>query len=528
MSSSATLFFQNNSSPVIPLHLFLFILIIFLPIFTFLLPPGGLAWALSKLRSTDPNPPIPGPSGIPILGLVFAFTSSLTHRTLAKLAMTFNARNLMAFSVGMTRFVISSHPETAREILNSSAFADRPVKESAYELLFHRAIGFAPYGPYWRNLRRISAIHMFSPQKISNSGSLREKLGMKLGERISNSMKLNGFVEVKKLLHFASLNNVMISVFGKSVEDLGENEVEKLVSEGYELLGIFNWSDHFPIVSWFDFQGVRRRCRDLASRVDVFVTEIVNDHRERRSLSGGAAADHGGDFVDVLLDLESENKFSQSDMVAVLWEMIFRGTDTVAILLEWILARMVLHTDIQARAQLEIDSVVGSGRPVSDADLPNLPYLQAIVKETLRVHPPGPLLSWARLAIHDTQVGPHMVPAGTIAMVNMWAITHDEQIWADPERFDPDRFMGQEVLIMGSDLRLAPFGAGRRVCPGKAMGLATVQLWLAQLLQKYNWVGYGSGSGSDPVDLSECLKMSLEMKKPLVCKAMEREVNISS
>lgn len=114
--------------------------------------------------------------------------------------------------------------------------------------------------------------------------------------------------------------------------------------------------------------------------------------------------------------------------------MIFRGTDTVAILLEWILARMVLHPDIQAKVQAEIDNVVGSSRSVSDFDLPNpnLPYLRAVVRETLRVLPPGPLLSWARLAIHDTQVGPHFIPASTTAMVTMWSTTHDEKIWSDP------------------------------------------------------------------------------------------------
>ena len=197
--------------------------------------------------------------------------------------------------------------------------------------------------------------------------------------------------------------------------------------------------------------------------------------------------------------------------------MIFRGTDTVAILLEWIIARMVLHPDIQAKAQSEIDSVVGKTRTVSDSDLPNLPYLLAIVKETLRMHPPGPLLSWARLAIHDTHVGDHFIPAGTTAMVNMWAITHDERIWSEPNEYMPERFMEEDVTIMGSDLRLAPFGSGRRVCPGKAMGLATVQLWLAHLLQSFKWVASDNG-----VDLSELLKLSMEMKHPLVCKAVAR------
>lgn len=197
--------------------------------------------------------------------------------------------------------------------------------------------------------------------------------------------------------------------------------------------------------------------------------------------------------------------------------MIFRGTDTVAILLEWILARMVLHPEIQAKAQQEIDNIVGTNKGVSDFDLPKLTYLQAIVKETLRIHPPGPLLSWARLAMNDTFIGHHFIPAGTTAMVNMWAITRDEKIWPQPEKFMPERFLEEDVAIMGSDLRLAPFGSGRRVCPGKTMGLATVQLWLAQLLQSFNWIASENG-----VDLSECLKLSMEMKHSLVCKAILR------
>ncbi|CAK7329104.1 unnamed protein product [Dovyalis caffra] len=300
--------------------------------------------------------------------------------------------------------------------------------------------------------------------------------------------------------------------FGRSYE-LGDEsrvdacELEGLVSEGYQLLGIFNWSDHFPLLAWLDSQGVRRRCRNLAAKVNVFVEKIIDERKMKRVENGknGDSIRDGssGDFVDVLLDLQKENKLSDSDMIAVLWV----GTDTVVILLEWILARMVLHPDVQAKVQAEIDNIVGTGRSVRNSDLPNLPYLRAVVKETLRVHPPVPLLSWARLAIHDTQIGPHFIPAGTTAMVNMWSITHDEKIRSDPEEFKPERFMEEVVNIMVSDHRLAPFGAGRRVCPGKAMGLATVELWLAQLLQNLNSVPSDFG-----VELSENLKLSLEMK----------------
>ncbi|ESW27206.1 hypothetical protein PHAVU_003G183100 [Phaseolus vulgaris] len=495
-------------------------------IFGYWLVPGGLAWALSKFRqgkSLANKPAIPGPSGFPVVGLVSAFTGPLTHRVLAKLAHTFDAKPLMAFSLGFTPFIISSHPDTAKEMLSSSAFADRPIKESAYELLFHRAMGFAPYGEYWRSLRRISATHMFSPKRIAASGKFRTEVGAQMVKDIMDLMRRDGEVEVRKVLHFGSLNNVMMSVFGKSYV-FGEGgdgcELEELVSEGYELLGVFNWSDHFPLLGRLDLQGVRKRCRSLVDRVNVFVGKIIVEHREKRAAVGEDKVkdnESSGDFVDVLLDLEKENKLEHSDMVAVLWEMIFRGTDTVAILLEWILARMVLHPEIQAKAQSEIDSVVGCRRSVSDKDLLNLPYVRSIVKETLRMHPPGPLLSWARLSIHDTQIGNHFVPAGTTAMVNMWAITHDKEVWSDPEEFKPERFEKEEVQIMGSDLRLAPFGSGRRVCPGKAMGLATVELWLAMFLQQLKWIPSDSG-----VDLSECLQLSMKMKCSLITKVVTR------
>ncbi|XP_058772551.1 cytochrome P450 78A5-like [Vicia villosa] len=490
--------------------------VLFVLFFLFWLTPGGFAWVLYNKASSSGSARsvIPGPVFSGLFGLLSGRTP---HRVLAKLARSHRAESLMAFSVGLTRFVISSEPETAKEILCSSAFGDRPVKESAYELLFHRAMGFAPYGEYWRNLRRISSTHLFCPRRINGFEGFRSEVGLKMVKRIEFLMGEMGSVEVKKVLHFGSLNNVMMTVFGKCYEffDGDGVELEEMVSEGYELLGVFNWSDHYPLLGWLDLQGVRKRCRVLVSKVNAYVGKIIEEHRMKRMSEGKPLV---GDFVDVLLDLEEKDKLSDSDMIAVLWEMIFRGTDTVAILLEWILARMVLHPEIQEKVQEEIDGVVGNSGVITDVDVQNMRYLQCIVKEALRVHPPGPLLSWARLAVHDVMVGDKFIPKGTTAMVNMWAITHDEKVWNEPEVFNPERFMTADVSILGSDLRLAPFGAGRRVCPGKAMGLASVHLWLAQLLHRFNWVK----SDESPVDLDECLKLSMEMKSPLVCKVVPR------
>ena len=195
----------------------------------------------------------------------------------------------------------------------------------------------------------------------------------------------------------------------------------------------------------------------------------------------------------------------------------------MAVLIEWILARMVLHPEIQSKVQAELDQVVGKSRPLMESDIQSMVYLPAVVKEVLRLHPPGPLLSWARLAITDTTIDGYHVPAGTTAMVNMWAITRDPDVWVDPLKFMPERFVSKdsadvEFSVLGSDLRLAPFGSGRRTCPGKTLGLATVSFWVGSLLHEFEWVQ----SDDNPVDLTEMLRLSCEMANPLKVKVHPR------
>nr|GMD76515.1 cytochrome P450 78A5-like [Ipomoea batatas] len=475
---------------------------------------GGFAW---RNYSNNQNPKkLNGPMSWPFLGFLPQMGSH-AHRKLASMAASMGLNRLMAFSLGTTRMIISSHPDTAKEILCGTSFSDRPVKESAKLLMFERAIGFAPSGSYWRQLRRMAANHMFSPRRIACLEGVRSAVAEEMIGKMDKEMGESGFVEVRGVVGEGSLRNVVESVFGSCLGLQGE-ELGLMVKEGYELIGEFNWGDYFPLGFLFDFGGTKRKCHRLAGRVNDLVGQIIE--KRKRELEGVElnVKTNNNDFLSVLLSLPKEDQLADADLVAVLWEMIFRGTDTVAILVEWIMARMVLHQDVQAKAQQEIDTCVGSIRHVQDSDIPNLPYLQAIVKEVLRLHPPGPLLSWARLAVHDVYVDKCFIPAGTTAMVNMWAITHDPQIWNDPWAFRPERFMEEEVSIMGSDLRLAPFGSGRRVCPGRALGLSTVHLWLARFLQHFKWLPGPS------VDLSECLKLSLEMKKPLAIRAFRRQL----
>ncbi|KAL9303019.1 putative flavonoid 3'-monooxygenase [Arabidopsis thaliana] len=482
--------------------------------------PGGPAWGkylFGRLISGSykTGNVIPGPRGFPLVGSMSLMSSTLAHRRIADAAEKFGAKRLMAFSLGETRVIVTCNPDVAKEILNSPVFADRPVKESAYSLMFNRAIGFAPHGVYWRTLRRIASNHLFSTKQIRRAETQRRVISSQMVEFLEKQSS-NEPCFVRELLKTASLNNMMCSVFGQEYE-LEKNHVElrEMVEEGYDLLGTLNWTDHLPWLSEFDPQRIRSRCSTLVPKVNRFVSRIISEHRNQ-------TGDLPRDFVDVLLSLHGSDKLSDPDIIAVLWEMIFRGTDTVAVLIEWILARMVLHPDMQSTVQNELDQVVGKSRAVDESDLASLPYLTAVVKEVLRLHPPGPLLSWARLAITDTIVDGRLVPAGTTAMVNMWAVSHDLHVWVDPLEFKPERFVAKEgeveFSVLGSDLRLAPFGSGRRICPGKNLGFTTVMFWTATMLHEFEW-GPSDGNG---VDLSEKLRLSCEMANPLPAKLRRR------
>ncbi|RWW15539.1 hypothetical protein GW17_00020612 [Ensete ventricosum] len=492
--------------------------------------PGGPAWGRywwSRRRLWGFGHAIPGPRGLPVVGSM-GLMSGLAHRKLAAAADAVpGSRRLMALSLCDTRVVITCDPDVARDILNSPCFANRPANETAYGLLFHRSIGFAPYGAYWRALRRIAATHLFSAKQISAFASHRAEIAAQMVRALDDLVSRP--VQVRSIVKQASLNHVMWFAFGKRYaieQDTDEmRELRSMVEEGYDLLGKLNWSDHLPVLAGLDLQRVRHRCSALVRRVDRFVTGIIEEHRARRARDPEASP---RDFVDVLLSLQGPDRLSDPDIVAVLWEIIFRGTDTVAVLVEWVLARLVMHKEVQARVHDELDAVVGRDRAVTGTDESGpLLYLQGVIKETLRMHPPGPLMSWARMATSDAIVGGALVPAGTTAMVNMWAISHDPAVWPDPLRFEPGRFVGPDghavdLPVMGSDLRLAPFGAGRRSCPGKGLAMAAVELWVAALAHEFEWLPASDDVAADGVDLSEVLRLSCEMAAPLTVRLRRR------
>lgn len=166
-----------------------------------------------------------------------------------------------------------------------------------------------------------------------------------------------------------------------------------------------------------------------------------------------------------------------------------------------------------AKAREELATVIGSGRSVEESDNGRLPYLQAVVKETFRLHPPAPLLL-PRHAQADTKIMGYTIPQGSRVFVNVWAMGRDEETWPEPDKFMPERFLGRAVDLRGGDFNLIPFGGGRRICPGMPLAIRMVHLVLASLLNRFTW-RLPAEVGRSGVDMDEKFGLTLTKAVPL-------------
>ncbi|MBA0718358.1 hypothetical protein Goshw_030397 [Gossypium schwendimanii] len=198
--------------------------------------------------------------------------------------------------------------------------------------------------------------------------------------------------------------------------------------------------------------------------------------------------------------------------------MFTAGTDTSSSTVEWAMAELIRHPNIMAQVRQELDSVVGRDRLVSDLDLPNLTYFQAVIKETFRLHPSTPL-SLPRMASDSCDINGYHIPKGATLLVNVWAISRDPNEWNNPLEFRPERFLpGGErpnADVRGNDFEVIPFGAGRRICAGMSLGLRMVQLLTATLAHAFEWE-LADGLMPEKLDMEEAYGLTLQRAAPLM------------
>ena len=198
--------------------------------------------------------------------------------------------------------------------------------------------------------------------------------------------------------------------------------------------------------------------------------------------------------------------------------MFAGGMETSSIAVEWGLAELIRHDDIRRTLQDELDRVIGKDRLMNEEDISNLPYLQALIKETMRVHPVGPLLI-PHESIQACEVAGFYVPEKTRLLVNTYSLSKDPNYWEEPLEFQPQRFLDSDINLKGHHFQLLPFGSGRRACPAMNLGILNVHLMLGSLVHSFEW---SLPLGTKEVDMSECFGLTLHKTNPLVLAASPR------
>ena len=194
--------------------------------------------------------------------------------------------------------------------------------------------------------------------------------------------------------------------------------------------------------------------------------------------------------------------------------MLTASIDTAATTVDWALAELIKNPNTMKKVQKELETKVGMERMVEESDLEGLDYLNMVVKEILRLHPPGPLLI-PHAAMEDCTIDGFHIPKNAHIVVNAWAISRDPHAWTEPEKFIPERFVGSDVDVRGRDFQLIPFGSGRRGCPGIQLGLTVVRLVLAQLVHCFDWE-LPNGMSPTELDMTEEFGLTVTRAKHLL------------
>ncbi|KAK4801849.1 hypothetical protein SAY86_000052 [Trapa natans] len=457
----------------------------------------------------------PGPWKLPLIGNLHNLIRSPPHHALRDLASKYGP--LMHLQLGEVSAVIVSSAEVAREVMKTHdiTFAARPPV-LATKILFYEStdIGYSPYGEYWRQLKKICTLEVFSTKRVKSFRWIREEEVYNLVERIASSV--GSPVNLTGLLFSLAFTITARSAFGKKCRS--QDQFIPLAAEAMRPLSGFDISDIFPSLTWLHaLSGTKLQLEKIHRQIDGILDTIINEHRTAGTDNLGEGDNTSLDLIDVLLKFEEHNTedgffLTTTNMKAVLLDMFTAGTETSATTVNWAMAEMIRRPKILEKAQAEVRQVFGGRGRVAEQDLPELKLMNSIIKETLRLRPPVPLI--LRECREGCKIGQFEIPEKTRVLVNLFSIGRDPKYWTEPETFDASRFLESTVDFKGSNLEYIPFGAGRKMCPGVAFGLAHIELQLATLLYHFDW-RLPNGMKNEDLDMTESFGAILRRKNDL-------------
>ncbi|GFY86030.1 cytochrome P450, family 81, subfamily K, polypeptide 1 [Actinidia rufa] len=421
---------------------------------------------LNKARKSPPSP-----LALPIIGHLHLLTKAPPQQALANLASKYGPILFLRF--GSRPTLVISSPSAIEECFtkNDVVFANRPQSMAGDHLTYnYTSFVWTPYGHLWRSLRRLAVIELFSFKSLHKSSLIREDETLNLLSHLfSISIGGNRTVDLKYWFSLLVFNIVMRLVNGERCvrdEDAGTESGKKIL-EG--LWGKFvistpvNLCDFVPILRWIDYKGFEKMLAMLHKERDEFLQGLIDEYRLKKSSDSSGIGENKSTMIGSLLRLqESEPEFYSDDLIkSMLLVMFLGGIGTSANTMERAISLLLIHPEAFHKVRAEIDTQVGHSRLLDESDLANLPYLYCVIKETLRLYPPVPLL--------------------------------DPTVWDEPNKFKPERFEGIEWGREGP--KFVPFGMGRRACPGAIMGVRAISLAVGSLIQCFELEMVGQKKG---------------------------------
>ncbi|CAN1329233.1 Cytochrome P450 71D10 [Linum perenne] len=401
--------------------------------------------------------------------------------------------DVMHIQLGEISQIVISSPEAARQVMKTHdlAFASRPFLLAPYVIYSgFKDIAFAPYGEYWRQMRKLSVLELLSVKRVLSFRRIRE-------EEVSGLVKSlcdGKLADVSSMVAKVSRSVTSRAEFGK-VPELSDAFM-MVIDNMSEAFSGFRISDMYPSFGLLPvLTGFKGKLEKMHKASDSILGQIIDDHESKRRTR--RVNKDGGDD-----DGEKE------DLVD---EMYLGGSETSSTVIDWTMSEIINDQRILRTVQEEVRQTFKNTGKVEEARLDELKYLDMVISESLRLHPPVPLLvpreNTEKVELKDG----YEIPAKTKVIVNAWAISRDPRYWADPEKFSPERFADRSADYKGNDFQFIPFGAGRRICPGMSFAMVFVKLTLANLFFHFNW----RLPDDMELDMTEAFGMSLGRKHPL-------------
>ncbi|KAF5348483.1 hypothetical protein D9756_009666 [Leucocoprinus leucothites] len=442
-----------------------------------------------RRRSLLPLPP--GPTRWPIIGNTLMIPLTNVHKFYKDLGKKLGLKFMYLEALGQSILVINDIT-IAQDLLEkrSTTYSSRPDIPMLADVVGHKTFfAFMPYGNEWRAHRRLFTQH-FSEKNLP-------RIEEKSLEFVRKGLLAN-FLEypedlyhhIRKCLDWGLSTSMTYGLPVQRRNDPLNHFAERALggsaaaaSPGRFLVNVIPWLKYVP--DWMPGAGFKQLGKSI-------MKELVQ-LREEPYQAALQMIDNGNapvSFVSETLDkLRDQPDFDPQDRcVKQTAEQVFgAASDTTRAAVSTFLLVVLIHPDVQRKAQQEIDSVVGPDRLPEFSDIPHLKYLAAVIKESLRWNPVLPT-SVPHLVSEDDEYMGYFIPKGTVVMSNTYAMLHDKENFPDPDKFDPERFIKNGILcddIIDPET-IATFGFGRRICPGSHIALANLYMAAASILHLFD------------------------------------------